>query len=67
LNKYPDSIDKAAMFLKALPKRMGTVAAIGYPAEIERAAKLLTPELNLSMRAAGLMLITEFGKITPSS
>jgi hypothetical protein len=55
------------MFLKALPKRMGTVAAIGYPAEIERAAKLLTPELNLSMRAAGLMLITEFGKITPSS
>jgi len=39
----PDSIERAAMFLKPLAMMSGTVASIGYPAAKERPAMFLTP------------------------
>jgi len=65
--KYPDSRDKAAMFLKALVIIKGMVAAMGYPASKERPMMFLAPSENLPRRAAGSRLRTYWGRIDPSS
>ena len=64
---YPDSRDKAAMFLKALLIIRGMVAEIGYPASRERPAIFLAPDENLLRRLAGSRLRTSWGRMDPSS
>ncbi len=62
---YPDSKDKAAMFLKPLAMIIGTVASIGYPADSERPAMFLTPSWIFSKRVAGLKFTISSGRIEP--
>lgn len=57
-HKYPDSKERAAIFLKALEIRRGMVAAVGIPAANESAAKFLTPLENLFKRVVGSRLRT---------
>ena len=63
--KYPDSIDNAAMFLKALPMMRGTVAAMGIPAESESPTMFLAPVWNLVRRALGSRLTMASGRMCP--
>ncbi len=65
--QYPDSREKAAMFLKALPMMRGIVASMGYPAPKERAVMFLTPCSNLLIRELGSRLRTASGRMEPSS
>ena len=64
---YPDSIERAAIFLKLLAMIRGTVASIGYPDERESPARFLIPFWNLPTSDEGSILITSSGKIAPSS
>lgn len=64
---YPDSSDKAAIFLNAFPIINGTVASIGYPASSDNPTKFLIPAWNCVSNEAGLMLNTSFGTIAPLS
>ena len=65
--KYPASREMAAMFLKALLIKRGTVASIGYPAESESPAMFLIPFANDVRRVVGSMLRRASGKMHPSS
>jgi hypothetical protein len=62
---YPDSRDKAAMFLRPFEMIIGTVASIGYPAARERPAMFLTPSWILSSNEAGLKLMISSGRMAP--
>lgn len=55
---YPDSKERAAMFLKALPIIKGMVAEIVYPVAKESPTMFLVPVSNLLKRVAGLRLRT---------
>ena len=54
------------MFLKLLAMINGTVAAIGYPADNERAAMFLIPLWNLEIKDDGSTFKTDSGRIAPS-
>jgi len=64
---YPDSNERAAMFLNELAKMRGMVASIGYPASNERPAKFLIPLWKEVNNEAGSMLITSCGRMAPLS
>jgi hypothetical protein len=58
-------MDKAAMFLKALPMIRGTVAAIGIPAESESPTMFLAPVWNLVRIVLGSRLTMASGRMHP--
>ena len=64
---YPDSRERAAMFLKALPIMRGIVAEMVIPVERERPKMFFAPVWNLVRREAGSRVRTSSGKIAPSS
>lgn len=63
----PDYKEIAAMFLKALLIKRGTVASMGYPAERESPVMFLTPFANEVRRVDGSRLRRAYGKMHPSS
>lgn len=64
---YPDSSERAAMFLNPLAMMIGTVASIGYPADKDKPATFLTPSWIFSRSDSGLKLMIDSGRMAPSS
>ena len=64
---YPDSNEMAAMFLKALLIKIGTVASMGYPAASENPVMFLIPLVKDPSKVDGSRLRRAYGKMQPSS
>lgn len=62
----PDSRATAKTFLKALTNIWGTAGAVTYPVYKDKAARFLTPELNVDNKSVGVIQATDLSNFYPS-